>query len=138
MSTAPANRGKVAEALVQKRLSVLCTSASKISYRLPDARAGSFKATLSDFLYMDAGKIYLLEVKETQHEYRLPYGNFGADQVARLRMWQEAGAVPLVLIYHATLKLWRCYGIERFIDRTTGGSWDLREQEPAPLINHLK
>lgn len=130
------NRGKTAETLVRKRLEVICKSQTSMFMRLPDAHAGSLTPAVADFLVLMSGQATFVEVKETMHEYRLAHGNFDAGQVARMRMAQMAGARALVLIYHSTLKLWRAYQINRFIERE-GGSWDLREQEPTKLDNLL-
>lgn len=108
-------------------------SLSKVSnaatYRLPDAHAGSMVATLCDFLFMQNGRLFLIECKSTKHEYRLPHGNVDAGQVARMRMWKFAGAKALVMIYHEALDLWRTEEVDFFLDRSTGGSWDFRERE---------
>lgn len=132
MSTSAANRGKEAEAGMRRYLDGLNRSGSAAFYRLPDAKAGSLLPTLADFLLMVSGKTYLIEVKQTDHAYRLPHGNFDKSQVARQRIWQSAGAVSVVLIYHKGLGLWRGYPIDRFIDRE-GGSWDLRDTDPNTL-----
>lgn len=121
-----ADRGKVAEKLVKKRLEKLSINTEVAAYRLPDARAGSFAPTLADFLVVQKGQMYLIEVKETQHEFRLPHANLNKEQVARMTRFQLAGAKAHVLIYHSTLKKWRTAGIDYFKDRQ-GGSWDLRD-----------
>lgn len=131
MSTA--NRGKVAEKLLQKHLQELCTSQKRAYYRFPDMMAGSRQPTLCDYLFLDNGKPYMIECKETQHDYRLPYGNFDAAQVGRMRLLEMAGAQGLVLVYHSGIKLWRGYGLSRFVDRSVGGSWDLRDTAPKTL-----
>jgi len=118
-------RGKAAESAVKKRLEVRAKSSNFAYWRLPDARAGSFMPTLADFMYVDDGEMTLLEVKEVAHTYRLPYGNFGEDQVARMRVFQAAGANTLVLIHHSTTKLWRYGRVDQFLDRSVGGSWNL-------------
>jgi penicillin-binding protein-related factor A (putative recombinase) len=133
---AASNRGKTAESLVRARLETLCQKAAATFLRLPDAHAGSRAATLADFLYVREGTLYLIEVKETQHDYRLPHGNFEAGQVARMRRVKMAGGKALVVIYHSTLKLWRGYDIDRFAARE-GGSWDLRDTEPKSLLDLL-
>jgi penicillin-binding protein-related factor A (putative recombinase) len=126
------NRGKRAEAIFKKHLTQMATVRGTTFYRLPDAHAGSYTATLADFLLLQSGKLSLLEVKSTLHEYRLPHGNFSTDQVGRQRLWQDAGAQSLVFIYHEALNLWRMRPIDYFMIRT-GGSWDLRDTEPKPL-----
>lgn len=130
--TTAANRGKEAEDLVRAYLTKRSAKASTSFYRLPDARAGSRQATLADFLFFNKGTGYLLEVKQVDHEYRLPHNNFDTGQVARMRLFEQAGAVPIVLVYHTPIKLWRANFVCRFIYRE-GGSWDLRGQEAVTL-----
>jgi len=133
MSTA-ANRGKYAEAQVKKKLAGL-ESARQSSYRVPDARSGSFAVALADFLIMRDGRMTLLEVKEVAHDFRLPHENLGLGQIGRMRAWASAGAQSDVLVYHRTTKLWRTASIQWFFENyrrvnETGkavGSWDLRE-----------
>lgn len=134
MSTSAADRGKQAETAMRRYLDGLNSSRSAAFYRLPDAKAGSMVATLSDFLLMLTGQIYLIEVKQVNHKFRLPHGNFDRAQVARQRIWQEAGAKSVVVVYHTPLNLWRGYNIDRFIERD-GGSWDLSDTEPTTLEN---
>ena len=131
------NRGKDAEGLLRKHLQTLCTSTSKAYYRLPDAHSGSLQPTLADFFYLDQGKFTLLECKEVAHDFRLPHSNFDAAQVARMRLFQLAGAGAVVVVYFSKIKLWRGYSIDRFVERI-GGSWDLRDTEPTTLQELLK
>jgi penicillin-binding protein-related factor A (putative recombinase) len=126
---ATANRGKVAEGLVRKHLASVNRQDFAWS-RLPDAHAGSFQPALADFLLLNAGQMILLEVKETQHDYRLPVGNFSPDSRARMRLFQFAGAKCQVLIFHSGIKLWRTAELDYFGTQTTG-SWDMRE---LPLL----
>lgn len=135
--SSPADRGKVAEGKVKTALEKLAKQADTAFYRLPDARAGSMKETLADFLVCSKNRMYLLEVKETEHEYRLPHGNFTTDQVARMRRFEMAGALSFVMVYHSTLEMWRYGRIELFRERV-GGSWDLRNLPLLTLDEVLK
>lgn len=126
-------RGKQAEALFKRLGSKLEKSQSVMVYRLPDARAGSLQPTLADFLLLWHRMLLLVEVKEVAHDFRLSYNNFSEGQVGRQRLWALAGGSSLVLIYHSTAKLWRCAPIDRFVDRSIGGSWDLRDLTPGNL-----
>lgn len=82
--------------------------------------------TPSDYLLVVEGKPIFLEVKETASKARLPYSNFGKDQVGRMRRFALAGAHPLVIVYHSSLKLWRSPDFETFVQRDEGsGSWEL-------------
>jgi penicillin-binding protein-related factor A (putative recombinase) len=129
-------RGKSAESKVQDRLKALCVSADKAFYRLPDFRAGSMQPTLADFLFFHKGITNVIEVKEVNHEYRLPYKNFDTGQIARMRTLQLAGANCIVLVYFTPTGLWRGFNLEWFINtpRTTkSGSWDMSQFKLQPL-----
>ena len=128
-----ANRGKYAEGEVKKFLKKM-EAANCAHHRFPDAHSGSMVTAPADFMFMQAGVFRLLEVKEVQHDFRLPYDNFSPDQVARMRMWQAAGAHVWVLVYHKNLKAWRLIPAEWFLNRprlsASGkpvGSWVLDE-----------
>ena len=134
---AAANRGKYAEGEVKKFLKKM-EAANCAHHRFPDAHSGSMVTAPADFMFMQAGIFRLLEVKEVQHDFRLPYDNFSPDQVARMRMWQAAGAHAWVLVYHKNLKAWRLIPAEWFLNRpklsASGkpvGSWVLDE---FPLV----
>lgn len=120
------SRGKSAEKLVSDRLEVLCKKADTAFYRLPDARAGSLKATLADFLIMQRSVMTLLEVKEVDHPYRLPHKNFAVDKVSRMRRFRMAGAKTWVLVHFTPTGKWRAAELEFFLTRE-GGSWDMRQ-----------
>lgn len=134
MSTA--NRGKVAEGLVKKRLEHLARSSTFVWHRFADMRAGVRQVALADFMFVNDGRLSLLEVKEVAHDFRLPHGNFSADQVARMRMWDIAGCDAIVLIHHSTTRLWRRLPADYFVTRV-GGSWDLRPYPTDTLENLL-
>lgn len=72
----------------------------------------------------------LIEVKSVLHAHRLPYNNFGVDQVARMRLRALAGSEPLVLVAfrpEGQKPYWRTAPLEFFEQRnpqTPSGSWD--------------
>ena len=132
-----ADRGKDAEEQVEKVLNLLVKRADTAFYRLPDARSGSRKPTLADYLMVHKGLMFLLEIKEVEHDYRLPHGNFDKDQVARMQRFKLAGAQTHVLTYHSKIDKWRSIELEFFRTRT-GGSWDLREFPLQDLSEILK
>lgn len=121
----PANRGKHAENLLKKHLAKLSLKTDTAFHRLADAHAGSFAPALADFLLLNKGQLYLLEVKQVNHTHRLPHGSFKESQVARMRVWQLSGAMVVILIYHTPLDAWRGLPLDHFLDRSQGGSWDL-------------
>lgn len=125
-----ANRGKYAEGKVKDKLKLMeaqnCTH-----HRFPDAHAGSFAVTPSDFMVCKEGKLTLLEVKEVQHSYRLPHKNFAKDQCGRMRNWKIAGAEAWVVVYFVPEKAYRFSDVDYFLDRT-GGSWNMKD---FPLVS---
>ena len=139
------DRGKTAERLVKKKLASL-EAANFCHARWPDRRAGSFVAALADFLVMRSSRLTLLEVKETQHEFRLPYGSFGDEQIARMRMWHLAGAQAHILVYSSTLKVWRAEDVDWFftnkiLKTEVGkpiGSWNLSEVPTTTLDEYFR
>lgn len=84
-------------------------------------------ATLADYALLINKRFILAEVKSTLHEYRLPHGNFDAAQIARMNVWQHAGATCIVLVYAETLDKWRGLPLDYFKVKS-GGSWDMRAE----------
>ena len=128
-----ADRGKWAEKEVEKVLTAMSNNHLGFAYeRLADARAagGRLKAQLCDFLCwwakanVEAVSI-MLEVKEIQHDYRLPKDKL--KQLARMRKVSYAGAEGVVLVYHSTIDKWRCMSLSFFHGDITP-SWDLSSE----------
>lgn len=72
----------------------------------------------------------LIEVKSVQHTHLLPYKNFTPDQIARMRIRQLAGSLPLVLVAFRPEGLkpyWRTAPLEFFEDQQRKGSWDFSD-----------
>lgn len=119
-----ANRGKYAEGQFRKVCKECEGKANFAFHRFPDAHSGSMVTAPADFQTLYAGRMRLIEVKETKETNRLPYNNFASDQVARMRMWALAGAESWVLVYHTETKLYRLFAAEQFLERQEGsGSW---------------
>ena len=136
------DRGKWAEGKVRDALKERALRAEFQFMRLPDARAGSFQPTTADFLAVDSGRPFFLEVKEVNHVSRLPGKNFDQGQRARLAMWEAAGAKASVLICHSPLremvqppdtkgKFWRSFKAAYF-GHAMPPSWDLQS---FPLLS---
>lgn len=118
------NRGKYAEGKFRDACKLFEKSAKFAFHRFPDAHAGSMVTAPADFQTMTAGQLRMVEVKETAEVSRLPHTNFATDQVARMRLWELAGAESWVVVYHTKTKLYRCFRIESFVDRAEGAaSW---------------
>lgn len=126
-------RGKWSEAAVRKQLERYSAYSTFTFLRLPDARAGSRQPTLADFMTMHKGAHGLLEVKEVDHDFRLPHKNFDENKVGRMRLWNMAGSAANVFVCFnpgAKTAIWRQAPIDYFLKRE-GGSWDMRDR---PII----
>jgi penicillin-binding protein-related factor A (putative recombinase) len=124
-------RGKWGEGQVKAWMKKQAEAQASFSfYRFPDARAGSFATVPSDFMAVRRSQPFFLEVKEVEHAFRLPHKNFAVDKVARMALWQVAGAMCWVLVCHMPDKVWRLVPLSEFQTRA-GGSWDLSSY---PLI----
>lgn len=134
------DRGKVAEGKVRAQLKDIESKYLRFTFnRISDAHSAGGKGAVSqpgDFQAFYQNEFgarfnFLIEVKETEHEFRLPHGNFSLDAVARMRKRQLAGTECFILTYHSKSKTWRCIEFDFFVHRE-GGSWDLRV---FPLID---
>lgn len=123
-------RGKFAEGKVRKFLDDLGNSSADFDWsRIYDARSagGRFPSRPGDFEFYRPGIHGLIEVKEVNHDYRLPSKNFKREQIAKLRKRQLAGGSIVVLVYHTTSKLWRYVPLQHFIEHLKEPSWVLEE-----------
>jgi|JI10StandDraft_1071094.scaffolds.fasta_scaffold125172_4 hypothetical protein len=135
---AQGDRGKWAEGRVRGYLVDISKTVNGAFLRLPDARSGSFQPTTADFLVNFRGLHTMLEVKEVEHDYRLPGKNFKPDQRARLTNWRSLGTNTPVVVAHMPLKegvpahklrqtlMWRCV-LSDWFGSADVPSWDLRE-----------
>lgn len=120
-----ANRGKASEDVFKKWAKAKSDSTFDFAfYRYPDAHAGSLVSAPADFMIMHKGLMSLIEIKEINHEFRLPVKNFRPDQVARMRKFALAGAGGLVLIYFKPVGKWRAVPVDYFLN-PEGASWNL-------------
>ncbi len=133
-----ANRGKKSEDAMAKYLSEW-SGPTREANRLTDSKAAGriIKAAAADFEYFcavpqkddwskpieDLTMHGLIEVKETEHEYRL--GRDKVPQLARLRKRAKCGGVCLVAIHHSTLKVWRVVDSDYLANTGDKGSWNL-------------
>lgn len=146
MKTAPfrksklANRGSGAEDDVKKFLDDWASrSTHREANRLVDTKAAGrvIKAAAADFEFFcedwSQRSHGLIEVKETEHEYRLSKSRL--TQFARLRKRAKCGGRIFVLVYHSKTKLWRCLTDHDLGEISVTGSWDLRtlEARPSPM-----
>lgn len=129
------DRGKKAEDAVAKFGKAWAENHSEREFnRLLDTRAAGrvIKAAKADFEYFgvmrNGGEQIrfhgLIEVKETQHDYRLSHDK--VPQLAALVHRARCGGHCLVLIHHSTSGRWRCETAQYLHMTKTGASWDLR------------
>lgn len=122
-------RGKDAEKEVKGVLEEWNNLANFAYDRLPDARMarGRMKSALSDFLvwYAPGGHRFNmpLEVKSTEHDYRLKKD--ALEQLPRLKKAAMSGAFPVVLVYFKGIDKWRVADHTFFAPGLP--SWDMSE-----------
>ena len=138
MATSYADRGKSLEANFKKQCQALQSLAAFAFYRFPDAHSGSLQTVPADYQTCWAGKLRLIELKETATVGRLPYKNLGADQNARLRLWGLAGAESFILIRETKTEQYLVFAPEAFLDRSQGASWFFKEMQPLFTSSDLK
>jgi hypothetical protein len=132
-----ANRGKKAEATVAKFFDKLKKESATFDFqRQYDARTarGRFPSQTGDYLVwrklVQGSRLIgnfsaAIEVKTVAHDFRLPSKNFNSEQIAKLRRRQLAGCLPVVLVFHSTVKLWSCPPFLTFQSEPDAPSWDL-------------
>lgn len=134
-----ADRGKDAENAAHKYLSQWAGgSANREFNRLVDSKAAGriIKASKADFefFYFPTNSVApffgLLEVKETEHEYRLARSK--VSQMPSLVKRAKCGGTCLVLVHHRTIGKWRCIDARWMRDNGDKGSWNI---EAFPAFN---
>jgi len=132
-----ANRGKSAEKAIATYLSELSQKVAAFDWhRQYDARSagGRFPAQPGDFAFYSAASVGffkipshgLIEVKEVEHDYRLPKKNFEKEQIAKLRKRELAGGKIAVVVNFTTTKKWVLVPLKFFRENLDLPSWDLR------------
>lgn len=122
-----ANRGANAEKATQKFLELWAKDhPTREANRLLDSKAAgrTIKAAAADFEFFCLPGHGLIEVKETEHTYRLARDK--VPQLARLRRRSKCGGTCVVAVLHSTTGQWRA--VDAAVLAVTGdkGSWDLR------------
>lgn len=121
---ATGQRGKLAEKAVEKLLKKWNSRAAFAYWRLPDTRSARsyLAAQPGDFAYFCDGSGGIIEVKSTEHAYRLPRAM--VPQLPTLNMMHLAGAQSIILVNHSKEGVWRWALPEKL--QTDAPSWDLR------------
>jgi hypothetical protein len=119
-----ANRGKAEEKEVHEFLKRLSASRADFDFlRLPDARSamGRVAAMPADFEFFTPTEHGLIEVKATEHDYRI-----SRDKVTQLPMMRKrvlAGGRCVLVVHHSMINKWRRINIG--VLDPTATSWDL-------------
>jgi len=126
---AQGQRGKAAESAVRALLEKLNSYPTFDWSRIYDARSagGKFPSRPGDFEFFFPGTHGLIEVKEVDHDFRLPAKNFDKGQIAKLRKRHMAGGIIIILVQHTTTKKWRRVDLNWIAQRLDQPSWDLQE-----------
>lgn len=126
------NRGVFAEKKVQDYLTWwMAASPWREFNRMVDSKSAGriIKAAAADFEYFtDCNEDHahgLIEVKETEHDYRLARDK--VPQLPRLRKREKCGGQSYVLVYHSKLKKWRVLTVGYMVENGDKGSWNLTE-----------
>lgn len=121
------DRGKWAEGKVHDFLKSFNKFSSTFDFqRMPDARAarGALAKQVADFEIFD-GYHGVVEVKETEHDYRIPKAKIS--QIPRMRKRANAGGKIIVVVYHSNIDKWRMPSAEFLLAEHVGASWDLSD-----------
>lgn len=124
-----ANRGKKSEDAVARFLTLWAlANHSREANRLTDSKAAGriIKAAAADFEFFSTVGHGLVEVKETEHEYRLARSK--VPQLARLRKRTNCGGLCFVIVFHSTIKKWRVVDADYLARTGDKGSWNLKDQ----------
>ena len=124
----PGQRGKYAEGKVREVLHALSGEFAGFDWeRIYDARSagGKFPSRPGDFAFYAHRLHGLIEVKEVEHDFRLPSKNMKKEQIAKLYKRDLAGGLILVLVCHKTTMLWRSVPLSWLQQRAAQPSWDL-------------
>lgn len=127
------DRGVAAEKAVQRYLDgwVERNFNAREYNRLTDTKAAGriVKAAPADFEFFYKGVAAdhhgLIEVKQTEHDYRLARDKL--PQLPRLRRRWRVGGISLVLVLHSTIEKWRVMDVPWLIRPNDKGSWDLSD-----------
>lgn len=129
-----ADRGKDAEGKCGQYLKIVGLSDAKFDWqRQYDGRIsrGRIPSQTGDYNWFGVGRHGVIEVKEIEHEFRLPKKLFqrkdGTLKFGVLKKRALAGGEVTILVYHSVTKLWRTPDLQYFLDRLDQPSWDLRE-----------
>lgn len=124
-------QGKSSESPVAAYLDNLNNAFARFDWqRGYDARSagGKFQRVAGDYAFFAPYVHGVIEVKEVEHDFRLPFKNFEHSAVAKCMKRRLAGGLAIVLVHHTTTDLWRMLPISYFSHRDlSNGSWDLSD-----------
>ena len=116
-------RGKKSEKIVEELFKKWNNKASFTHHRFPDARSarGAIKSQPGDMLFFCSGRGGVVEVKETQHLFRIAKDKI--PQLPTLHKFELAGALCVILVHHSVAHTWRAVPAKELPNGVS--SWDL-------------
>lgn len=129
------NNGKAAESAVQsalKSINLSCFDWQRF-YDSTSAR-GIFMAQVGDFGFFLPGVHGIIEVKSTQHAYRLNKSAFSDGQRIKLAKRAQAGGKVWAVVWHHQENIWRAIPYDTLHKHFAEGnaSYDCRPQSTFP------
>lgn len=130
MAEAKGQRGKAAEKIVEIVLKKLNTRSNFAYHRLADTRSARnfLAANPGDFVYTSNGRMGFIEVKSTEHPFRVAKDKIS--QLPTLHKFDMAGASNMILIHHSKENVWRL--VQPASLEAGPPSWDLRSVPTWP------
>lgn len=123
-----ADKGADAEKAVQAFLTEWAAGwRSREFNRLIDSKAAGrlIKSAPADFDFYASGGYGLIEVKATEHNYRIDRSR--VTQLASMRKRAQCGGTCVLLVSHSTINGWRAVPVEWLANNGDKGSWNLTE-----------
>lgn len=125
-----ANRGVYAENKVKQYLEGWRDASTTHDFsRLTDSKAAGriIKSAPADYEYFAVTAVRTahgyIEVKQTEHEYRLARDK--VPQLPLLRKREKCGCTSFILVYHSTIRVWRVATVPDLAETGDKGSWNL-------------
>lgn len=135
------NNGKASEHAVQEALKAV--NSPKFDWqRMYDATSArnAFMSQVGDFQWMMPGHHGVIEVKSTQHEYRLSKSAFSGNQLAKMRKRMNAGGSVYVFVHHYVADFWRLLPLQEILEAfgpNNQASMDLRQHNRYSTASDL-
>lgn len=134
------NNGKQSEKAIHAVLEKMAQLPQFDYQRVYDAGSArnAFQAQVGDFLFFLPNAHGVIEVKSTQHNYRLSRRAFGDTQYHKLRKRSKVTPHVYVLVHHYLINKWRVVSFREFdetLESGTAASVDFRDKFNKDLFD---